>query len=333
MELVDIFKLIYQNNFGCGHLVSSQSEAYDRISSEIESIEPLDTKLVYDIGNGYSRLDLKAVKYKGIDTKLISRIFYLSSQETKLNLDSFYNDINLLREMSDDNQINFSKKDIHSFIKKWEDEGRLPFSHSENYRKKYNPAYRVILKKYADFIELLDRIEKQSRDNFISVAIDGRCGSGKTTLGNLISEIFCCDIIHADDFFLPLEKRTENRLSEAGGNFDYERFNSQVIDKIKSKEQSFAYDVFSCCEMKFIHKKRVSLEKLLVIEGSYCLHPYLDDIYDIKVFKDVSTQLQKERIIKRNGKECFKRFEEKWIPMEEKYFNEYSIKQKCNFVY
>jgi len=49
----------------------------------------------------------------------------------------------------------------------------------------------------------------------------------------------------------------------------------------------------------------------------------------MSLFLTVLPDVQKERIIKRNGEDGFKVFEQKWIPAEEKYFKALSIKEKC----
>ena len=49
-------------------------------------------------------------------------------------------------------------------------------------------------------------------------------GSGKSVLGQLLSEVYSCNLFHMDDFFLRPEQRTAERLAEAGGNVDRERF-------------------------------------------------------------------------------------------------------------
>lgn len=60
------------------------------------------------------------------------------------------------------------------------------------------------------------------------------------------------------------------------------------------------------------------------------MHPLFSDIYDVKLFCTVDIEEQKERIIKRNGLDIYKTFEAKWIPMEKKYFKEFSIMEKCD---
>ena len=44
------------------------------------------------------------------------------------------------------------------------------------------------------------------------IAIDGRCAAGKTTLAARLAKELGGDVIHMDDFFLPLELRTEERF-------------------------------------------------------------------------------------------------------------------------
>ena len=38
--------------------------------------------------------------------------------------------------------------------------------------------------------------------DFVLVAIDGKCTSGKTTLASKLTEIYDCNVFHMDDFFL-----------------------------------------------------------------------------------------------------------------------------------
>ena len=48
-----------------------------------------------------------------------------------------------------------------------------------------------------------------------------------------------------DDFFLPFELRTAERLKEPGGNVHYERFIDEVVSKLSAGEP-FEYGVFRC---------------------------------------------------------------------------------------
>ena len=90
----------------------------------------------------------------------------------------------------------------------------------EQCKKRFQPAVDAIE-------ELLEKHKDSSEP--ILVAIDGMCGSGKTTLGEYLHQVFDCNLFHVDDFFLRLEQRIPERLQEVGGNVDYERFEETVL--------------------------------------------------------------------------------------------------------
>lgn len=60
---------------------------------------------------------------------------------------------------------------------------------------------------------------------------------------------------------------------------------------------------------------------LSIVEGSYCLHPELSPLYDVSVCLSVSPELQRARILARNGREMAQRFFDRWIPLEQAYFD------------
>ncbi len=163
------------------------------------------------------------------------------------------------------------------------------------------------------------------------IAIDGCCASGKTTLATELAERFDMQIIHMDDFFLPPKMRTAQRLAQAGGNIHYERFNNEVADRLKSSK-SFEYNVFSCKLGRFADKHTVSTQKPIIIEGSYSMHPEIPDIYDLKIFLKIDSKTQLERILERNGKEALEVFKSKWIPLENRYFSEFNIAERCDII-
>ena len=68
------------------------------------------------------------------------------------------------------------------------------------------------------------------------------------------------------------------------------------------------------------------------MEGAYSIHPSLAEYYDFSVFLNVSVNLQKKRILKRNTEAMAQNFFERWIPMEHKYFEEMNVKERCDMV-
>ncbi len=170
----------------------------------------------------------------------------------------------------------------------------------------------------------------EAKKNVI-IAIDGRCASGKTTLADAFSKRIGCNVIHTDDFFLRPNQRTESRLSETGGNIDYERFIEEVIEPLE-KGTDFSYRPYFCRTAELGEPIHINSGKITLIEGAYSCHPKFAHIYDLKFFLDVAPDEQIERIKRRNGEDMLEKFKRMWIPMEEKYFSEFKIKETCELL-
>jgi len=178
-------------------------------------------------------------------------------------------------------------------------------------------------------VKIMNEILKEK--GTVKVAIDGRCGSGKSTFGELLSKEFDCSLFYMDDFFLPPEKRTTERLNKPGGNVDRERFLEEVLIPAAKGEDVF-YKVYDCGTQTIKEPVKITPKKVVITEGSYSCHPDLFDFYDLHIFLTVSPETQMQRIINRNGKENAENFKNKWIPLEEKYFEYFKIEEKCELV-
>jgi len=162
------------------------------------------------------------------------------------------------------------------------------------------------------------------------IAIDGNCGSGKTTLAGYLAKELNAPVFHMDDFFLQPHQRTPERLSEPGGNVDYERFKSEVLDRI-SDSDGVTFCPFSCSEWQLSAPVTVPYNDIVIVEGSYSHHPYFKNICHVKIFLEISPEDQKKRIIARDGEAIWPMFEEKWIPLENHYFSTFQIKENCSY--
>lgn len=168
----------------------------------------------------------------------------------------------------------------------------------------------------------LDAVRKQvdallAQKDFVTVAIEGKCTSGKTTLAAELAGLYDCNVFHMDDFFLRPEQRTEDRYMQIGGNVDYERFLDEVLVPLQAR-QDFSYRPFDCKTFTLSQLVQVSCKRLNIIEGSYSLHPYFGDPYDLKILLTVDPQLQRQRILKR-PEHLQQQFFQRWIPMENRY--------------
>lgn len=168
-------------------------------------------------------------------------------------------------------------------------------------------------------------------DRIYIIAIDGRAASGKSTMARQLKDLLDADVIRMDDFFLPAALRTPGRLEEPGGNVHYERFEQEVLAYL-SLPQRFSYRQFDCGRMDYGGERVIGDKRIRIVEGSYSLHPRFGRYADLAIFSDVEPQEQMRRIGIRDGQEKARMFQERWIPLEEKYFAHCRIRERCDLV-
>ena len=183
----------------------------------------------------------------------------------------------------------------------------------------------MIMEVYQSIDELLEKKET------VVIALEGGSASGKTTLAMELQQRYGCSVFHMDDFFLRPEQRTKERLAQVGGNVDRERFYEEVVLPL-NKGETIEYRRFDCSTFTLLPAVKIEVNKLVIIEGAYSTHPALGKYYDLSVFLEVEPELQKERILKRNGREKAERFFQEWIPMEQNYFEAFGVKERCDLV-
>ena len=183
---------------------------------------------------------------------------------------------------------------------------------------------------YDNFIENLKQKLGSARP--LILTIDGMCGSGKTTLAAYLSTIFDAAVIHMDNFFLPFERKTKERLSEPGGNIDYERFIKIILPALE-KRRPFSYMAYNCQTAAYDRKMEIPSCDLIIVEGSYSLHEQFGHYYDLSLFLNVTPPEQLRRLEARCQNDAkFTRFKTEWIPMENHYHEVQAVKQRADFL-
>lgn len=185
--------------------------------------------------------------------------------------------------------------------------------------------------RYVTFLPLFAEIDKALTKGPFTVAIEGGSASGKSTLADILTSLYDCNIFHMDDFFLRPEQRTPERYAEIGGNVDRERFLSEVLLP-HSRGEAVVYRRFDCSTFTVCPPIKVTPKKLTVIEGAYSMHPELEEYYDFSVFLDITPELQRERILKRNSPMMAERFFTEWLPFELQYFEKMQVKERCDLI-
>ena len=147
MQPRDAVKLIYQNEFGGGHLIRDEQACLNYLRQEYASAEKDPTAALYeDIGNGIVRVNLAAVKPE--DLEQLGRDFIRSAAKHKGTLDSFLNKLEVLRMLTAEGVFAFDLDALNTYLSEYKAAGYPAVSHSEQYRQAYKPAYRIIRNAY-----------------------------------------------------------------------------------------------------------------------------------------------------------------------------------------
>ena len=147
MQSTDAVKLIYQNEFGGGHLIRDEEACLNYLHREYAAVEKDPTAPLYeDIGNGIVRVNLAAVKPE--DLERLGRAFIDSAAKHKGTLDSFLNKLEVLRTLTEEGIFTFDSNALGAYLSEYKAAGYPAVSHSLKYREAYKPSYRIISKEY-----------------------------------------------------------------------------------------------------------------------------------------------------------------------------------------
>ena len=149
MEPTDAVKLIYQNEFGGGHMIRDMEGCLSYLRREYRSVEKRrDVPLYEEIGNGAVRVNLAAVQAENLEQ--LGKWFISSAESWNGRMDSFLEKLDVLRALAAQGVFAFTGCELDGYLQEYEKAGYPAVSHSEGYRQLYEPAYRVVKKSYLE---------------------------------------------------------------------------------------------------------------------------------------------------------------------------------------
>ena len=331
LQAEDIFKYLFQSAFGCEHLVSNPDTALTYILREASTL-PADLPPQIDrLDGAYSRVHLSWLNH-GLLPETLTRMFCLSAKTEARGAEALEEKLSAAREMVADGSLATVSKDFEEKLASWAAMGYPAIHHSETFRRAYRPAYRVIANSFAEYTFLFARIDRLLEAGPAVVVIEGGSANGKSTLGEALQTVYDCNLLHTDDFFLRPFQRTPERLAEIGGNLDRERFYEEIVQPL-TRGEPLRYRPFNCMTQALEPPVTLEPKRLTVVEGAYSLHPFFGRYYDLSLFLDIPSDIQRERILKRNSPHFANRFFNEWIPMENAYFAETDIRRRADLIH
>lgn len=325
MDIQDAVKFLYQHFMGPGHLIPNEQTAFKQLKAEWDDVQADDSvPLSHPLGNGLFRLNLSKCKALRLSPYTVVKLCFLTASRFTPDPDGLERSLDLIQTLP------FPHEKIQDFLAHYRAQNCPMVHHSEVFRRHYNPSYRIASEYYVNIIPILCAIDRaRASQPRLRVAIDGPCAGGKSTLGAVLNNIYDCALFHMDDFFLQPEQRTPQRLAEPGGNVDYERFSREILSPLLA-DQPIRYRPWLCHSGAFGQEITEAPSPLSVVEGCYCLRPDLRDAFQLRIWVDAPWPVRRKRLLKRGGADCLARFEQQWIPMEERYFEHFAVPACCH---
>lgn len=325
----DLIKALHQSVFGCGHLVEDAAGGLSYLKEEAAAARCAE---VEPLGSAFARVHLGVLRETGLRAETLFRLFFLSAQTPCGTPEEAEQGLAALASLADAGALPFSPQEIDAAAQSWRSRGYPACHHSAAFRAAYAPAYRVVRRDYARALPLLAAIDRLLAERpQVIVAIEGGSASGKTTLSAQLQQIYDCNVFHMDDFFLRPQQRTPQRYAEPGGNVDRERFYEEVLAPLRAGKP-VTFRRYECRSQTLAEPCTVPPRALSIVEGAYSLHPLLADAYDLRVFLRTPPEVQRRRILKRNGPEVAQQFFQRWIPLEQQYFAAMEPIRQCDLI-
>ena len=329
MTAQEFVKLAYQSAFGSEHMRPDPEKVLNYLRTEAENTPRIGEALFIPIGGGLCRLNLAALSWSGLRLETVAGLFACAGKsggEAALEAE-----LQILSQLAGAGELCVSGEEMDDYLARYRNMGCPAVHHSEAFRAHYAPAYRIVSEFAGAALPLFQKIDALLlKKAYVRVAIDGMSASGKSTAGALLQAVYGANLFHMDDYFLPFEKKTPQRLAQPGENVDHERFYAEIA--CRGPEESFDYTPYHCHPGCYGEKVHVEPRRLTIVEGAYALHPQLRDGYDLKVFFQIDPALQSRRILARNGEQMHRRFMEEWIPMENRYEAAFQVRDLCEVV-
>ena len=154
LQMQDVVKFCYQGALGAEHLIKdldiTSLELY--FSEEYDSVFPMDTELITPLSDLFSRLNISAWKNMGFTKELYFDLFFKSLKSEAVlarNMDTLEAYLTIADEVilefsEADYDLEFSADEWKKFKSLYIASNMPSVHHSEQYRRLFHPAYRVI---------------------------------------------------------------------------------------------------------------------------------------------------------------------------------------------
>ena len=156
MQPQDVVKMCYQAAFGAEHLLEDVNAAREYFFSEYESVPARNISLYEEISPDFCRVNLSAWKAKEFPADLLFELFCRTAATPHGSKELMLEYLSLAEELVNSGKAPFTAEKWHAYVDKYINDGMKAVHHSQEYREKECPSYRIISTRLLSLVPLSD---------------------------------------------------------------------------------------------------------------------------------------------------------------------------------
>lgn len=122
MQIQDMIKLIYQNEFAGGHLIKNEEDSLLKLKEECRILERHSLRMntsndvFEEIGNALCRFHLRALQNNSINVTTINRFFLSTANSISGSIKSFEEKLDVFRQCCKDRELPYRLEDLEAYL-------------------------------------------------------------------------------------------------------------------------------------------------------------------------------------------------------------------------
>ena len=172
----------------------------------------------------------------------------------------------------------------------------------------------------------LHRIRELSQTTSpLVIAVDGRSGTGKSTLSAWMAGQVGATLIDQDDFYAGGTRETWQRLTaqeKADRVIDWRRVRAEVLQPLRVGMPA-SWQPFDWETMDGLAAESITAQpsRMVILDGAYSSRPDLADVIDLSILVTLPDAVRRARLRRREGEEVVSVWHAIWDEAEEYYFS------------
>lgn len=150
MQPQDVVKMCFQAAYGAEHMLSDIGGAWNYLKKEYAGVTPSDGELFEPISDKYCRVNLSAWKSNGLS---LEKLFYMFTDSCRIENDAdarFERCLEAVPEVIGSTDTSFTAREWESFLTEYREGGISAVHHSDTYREREKPAYRLVERRFCE---------------------------------------------------------------------------------------------------------------------------------------------------------------------------------------